>query len=439
MKGLIFTYVLAYGGSLVALFNPFAGLLIYICFSILKPQMVWPWSVPPGHYSRIIGVAMIVGWLFHGFGRWNFGRGRVLLILFFLYWLWMIIATLFSVNSIVSWPYVETTFKILLPFVVGLTVLHSWVQIKQVLWVIIGSIGFVALEFNLSYFSGYNRAALDGFGSLDNNGLAVIMVIGFGLTFFIVNGIFPWWEKALALIINLLSLHTILFSYSRGGMMALIFTASFGFFLIPKKPKHYFIFAILLLIGIRLAGPAVSERFMSSFASAENRDASAQSRLDLWIDCVDVMWHNPIVGIGPANWALIASDYGWEDRKAAHTTWLQVGAELGLPGLLLIGCFYGICFKRMWPIARGQIGEHEPFHQAVAQMVIGSLVGFIVSSQFVSLINLEVPYYLVLLAAVALKLAPVNSSNDGKSQISVNGGIILRSLSKESKQSYGKI
>ena len=46
MKGLLFTYLLTYGGAVVSLFRPFHGLLIYICFAIIKPEALWYWSVP---------------------------------------------------------------------------------------------------------------------------------------------------------------------------------------------------------------------------------------------------------------------------------------------------------------------------------------------------------------------------------------------------------
>jgi len=42
----------------------------------------------------------------------------------------------------------------------------------------------------------------------------------------------------------------------------------------------------------------------------------------------------------------------------------------------------------------------------LARMVIASLVGFMVSSQFVSLEGLELPYYVVMIGAATLKVAP---------------------------------
>ena len=48
MKGLLFTYLMTYGGGLLALFTPFYGLLVYVCFAIVKPDAMWSWSVRVG-------------------------------------------------------------------------------------------------------------------------------------------------------------------------------------------------------------------------------------------------------------------------------------------------------------------------------------------------------------------------------------------------------
>lgn len=405
MKGLLFTYVMTYGGACVALFNPFVGLLIYICFAIIKPTSLWYWSVPQGNYSRIIAIALLVGWLFHGFGNWRFGKGRGILLAFLGFWLWSIPSTLASEQAELGWQFLETTGKILLPFLVGMTLIDSAAKLKQLAWVMMLSLGYVAFEMNLAYYSGFNRLHQVGFAGMDNNSVAIEMVAGAGLALFLAMGAEKWWQKGLALSAAMLMAHAILFAFSRGGMLALLITMCVGFFLIPKKPGYYLIFVLVLLVGGSLAGTEVRDRFMMIFAAEESRDASAQGRLDLWADCWDVMVHNPLLGIGPDHWPLIAPQYGWPEGKEAHTLWLQIGAELGFPGLMFLILFYSLCIIRLWPLARSQVqvGEYDPWYQDVARMVIASLVGFMVSAQFVSLEGLEFPYYVVLLGAGMLK------------------------------------
>src|SRR5437870_1297376 len=86
MKGLIFTYVLTYGGAVAAVYDPFVGLMIYICFAIVKPESMWYWSVPAGNYSRIVAIALLAGWLVRGGGKWQFGAARAVVLAVIGYW-----------------------------------------------------------------------------------------------------------------------------------------------------------------------------------------------------------------------------------------------------------------------------------------------------------------------------------------------------------------
>ena len=42
--------------------------------------------------------------------------------------------------------------------------------------------------------------------------------------------------------------HVIMFSFSRGGMLALALTGLMAFCLIPKKPEHYLVFALACMV-----------------------------------------------------------------------------------------------------------------------------------------------------------------------------------------------
>jgi probable O-glycosylation ligase (exosortase A-associated) len=404
MKGLLFTYGMTYGGALVALFNPFYGLLVYVCFAIVRPEDMWPWSVPHGNYSRTVGLALLAGWALHGFGRWRLGRARGVVAALVGFWLWSVVAVTFASDPEVAWAYVESMAKILLPCLVGITVIDSVGKVKQLAWVILLSEGYVAWEFNLSYFQGYNRLWEEGFGGMDNNSNAIALVACAGLAVFVGLHERRWWLKGLALAAALLMIHAILFSFSRGGMLSLAVTGLVGFLLVPKKWQHYVAFAAVVLLTLRLAGPEVTARFRSTFAGEGQRDASAQSRLELWAGCWDSMQKRPL-GVGPDHWGLIAPEYGFRRGKNAHSLWLEVGASLGFPGLGCLLLFYGLCVARLWPLTRERRPVPAPEYRGLARMVIASLTGFAVAAQFVSLDRLEVPYYVALLGAALLKLS----------------------------------
>jgi O-antigen ligase len=202
-----------------------------------------------------------------------------------------------------------------------------------------------------------------------------------------------------------------MFAFSRGGMLGLIIMGATSFLLIPKKPRHYLIFTLMVLLALRLAGPEVLERFWTTFANPKERDSSAQSRVEMWKTCLEIMGKSPIFGIGPRHFPLVAHLYGYTRLKEAHTLWLQVGAETGVVGLLFLAAFYGVCVRRLWPITRPSYPVADPWYHDSASMVIASITGFAVSAQFVSLVGLEAPYYVVLLGAATLKLTSTQPSS----------------------------
>ena len=405
MKGLLFTYGLCCGGTVIALFNPFVGLLIYVAFSILKPDILWFWSVPAGNYSQLVAIALLIGWVLNGFSSWRFGWGRGVVFALLGFWLWSAISAGFAADQVVAWKYVEAISKITLPFLVGITTIDSVRKLKQLAWVIVLSHGYLALEFNQQYYQGVNVLWESGFAGMDNNSVGIALVTCIGLSFFLGLHSERWWHKALAFGAACLMAHAVMFSYSRGGMLALCISGVVAFLLVRKQRKHYLLFGLVALLLLRMAGPEVRQRFMTVFTDPSKRDAAAQTRLDLWTDCWQVMLQHPILGAGPDHWPLVAHEFGWPRGKEAHSLWLQTGAELGFPGLACLALFYGLCIARLWRITRSGEEHSEPWMLYLAQMVITSLIGFAVSAQFVSLEALEVPYYIALIGAGVLKFS----------------------------------
>jgi putative inorganic carbon (hco3(-)) transporter len=424
MKGAIFAYVLAYGGALCSLFNPFIGLLVYVCFAILKPDLLWSWSLSGGgRFSLIVAVAMCVGWMLNGFGQWRFGRARVVVAAFVGFWVWSILSAMGAPTQQVAWTFVSGMGRILLPFIVGITLIDSIKKVKQLAWTLMLSQAYLAFEFNLSYYSGFNIVQQLGFGGMDNNTLAIGMVTGAGLALFLGLGADRWWHTAVAFVGALLMIHVVFFSFSRGGMLAAITLGLISFVIVPKRPRHTVIFAVAVLLALRLAGPEVRERFGTAFVGETDRDFSAQSRVELWRLCWDLMLEHPVLGVGPEHFGLVVHEYGWPAGKEAHTLWLQTGAELGFPGLFFLLALYGACIVRLLPLARGRGESHDPWSGHAARMVIAALVGFAVSAQFVTVEGLELPYYIALVGAGVLKLATSPSSPKGQRSTDERAGV----------------
>ncbi len=404
--GLLFTYALAYGGAAVSLVRPFYGLLIYICFAIIRPESLWHWSVPAGNYSRIIAIALLIGWALNGFGNFRLGGAKWIVGSLVAYWLWACFSAAFCENIEVALAFLESQAKIVLPVVVGATLIENRKQLQQLAWTIALSLGYVAYDLNMSFFQGFNRLEMVGFGGMDNNCMAISLVTGVGLAFFLGFGTKNLLGKLVAFACAAFMAHAIFFSFSRGGMLALCIVGVTTFWLIPKTPGALALFALGGLVALRMAGVEVVERFTMTFADAEQRDASAQSRLDMWMLCIDIMLKSPLVGLGPDHFTVHAHEFGLTPGKEAHTLWLQIGAEVGIVGLAFLLAYYLMTIQGLRKFLKQNRRVHydDPFIMHVPRMVITSLVGFMVAAQFVSLEGLEIPYYVALLGAAAIKL-----------------------------------
>jgi O-antigen ligase len=142
---------------------------------------------------------------------------------------------------------------------------------------------------------------------------------------------------------------------------------------------------------------------METFAQENGvREASAQSRLDLWRDCMILLAEDPVMGCGPDHWPLHAHEFGWPAGKEAHSLWVQTLVELGIPGFLMYTGFFLTVLFRCWYMLQKTLNDEDAWFADSARMTIASIIGFMVSAQFVSLEALEIPYYVALLGAGSL-------------------------------------
>jgi O-antigen ligase len=404
MKGLIFVYGMTYGGAAISLFNPFWGFLIYVAFGNLKPDALWFWSVTPGNYSRIVAIGFLVGWLLHGMGSWKFGKaaGTVYCLLF--YWAWMVMQACITPAQKDAWFTLDILSKVFLPLIAGLTLIDSVTRLKQLAWVLVTTQGYLALEFNQQYYAHRITDLTWNFAGLDNNGIAITTVTALGLTLFMAMHAERWWQRLAGFGAAGLMAHVVLFSMSRGGMLAMGVTGLTSFLLIPKKPLHILVLIAGLLVVWRLAGKEVQQEFLTTFADKEDRDASAESRFQLTRDSLTEMIKHPLLGCGMENWVNVAPEYGWPKGKRAHNTWTEIGATLGIPGLAAILLFYGLTCYRLLPIASKNAPVTDPWLRGLARAVIAATAGFFISAAFVTVDRIELPYYVVMLGAGVLKL-----------------------------------
>jgi probable O-glycosylation ligase (exosortase A-associated) len=405
MKGLVLTYIITIAGTIAAFRYPLIGLQVYVGLAILRPQWIFGFAGDLSNLSFMVGVAVLIGWALQGFGSWSFGRGRLIVMALLLFFVWFLISATQALQPDRSFKVVEVQLKYMLPFLVGVTLMKDEKDWRPMLWTIVLTQAYVGLEMHIDYLvKGFNTAS-EGFGGMDNNCFGATLATVLGPAIALMMSSRGWTARALAGISAALILHTALLTFSRGTMVGLLAVGLVAFVLMPKRPKHLGALVVTVAIALYFTGPQLWDRYASTFAAAEERDGSAESRLELWQDCIHVIKEHPVFGVGPSNWVVIADQYGWPPGKSAHSVWMETSAEMGILGGGLLFFFFASAALRLWPVARMRQTEENADRVVLAQGVVLSVVGFVVAAQFVSVPGLEAPYYIVMLGAAMLKTA----------------------------------
>ena len=212
------------------------------------------------------------------------------MIVFFLsYVLWFLVSASQALEPAVSVPFILELFKLALPFFVGVTLMEGQDDWRRMLWVIVLAQGYVGLEQNINYLvKGYNSAAL-GFGGMDNNCFAASLVTVLGPALALMISSTRWYSRVLACAAAAFILHTTFLTFSRGAMIGLIALAVTAFVIMPKRPRYIAALLLTGLIAARFVGPELLNRYKSAFAAPDERDASSESRLELWMSCLEVI------------------------------------------------------------------------------------------------------------------------------------------------------
>lgn len=410
MIPLIITYSITIVGAVSGLFVPLYGLFAYMCLSMLRPADLWEGSVPEGNYSRIVAICVILGWLFQGCGNFRFGRARPIFWCLGGYWVWAIISAFFAEYRSFAWISVDTRSKIILPVIIGFTLIDSMQKLRLLAWVLVGSQALIAFagHYSAYVFNQENWLMTQGLGGYDNNDTAAGMVMICGVAFMM--GLSETgWRKWLALGCAGLMFNAAILSYSRGALLGLFVIAAITLLLNRKEPRHHWILILALIVSLKFFGPYARERAAQIVFKGRDSiaDNSAESRLKYWKQGIQWMLDNPVVGIGPGNFLPRAANvYG--RTRAAHSIWISTGAELGLPGLLLLIGTYGFTIREAWRLARRSTYP-ESSGRDIGRMALLGIPGFLVCATFLSIWGLEQAYFLILLVGGAVTLTSFES------------------------------
>ncbi len=186
--------------------------------------------------------------------------------------------------------------------------------------------------------------------------------------------------------------------------MGLASVGAYCWYRSPKKGKALVVLAIAVLFMVLLAPQSYWDEIASSTSEETMSDeGTGGARLYTWGIGMDMFLSNPIIGIGQSNfpWTFDQYEKGkFNDRsfggRQAHSAWVTLISELGLAGIVIMGAMLLQCYKdlklvrmRFGPVdSRQRHGQTmqagEDVRMYLGRAMEGSLIGYIVSSVFIS-------------------------------------------------------
>lgn len=120
---------------------------------------------------------------------------------------------------------------------------------------------------------------------------------------------------------------------------------------------------------------------LDTFINVGDNAYSQLTRLEAWRIIGEIVKVNPILGLGPANYRFYTPLFpilGWQVQFNSHNNYVDLIAQTGILGLLLILWFFWEVWQMGWRL-RHPVGEGT-FAQAYVYGVMGGLVGAAVSA-----------------------------------------------------------
>lgn len=403
--GFTLTILATIAAVAVGLFNPIFSLMVYYAFSILRPQQLWFWITnwPIERLSFCIALVTIIGWAGKSFG--NLAGLRAIWLPLLGLGVYLLSGAVAMQISFVSqeraWDALLLQLKIGLMAWITVTLIKNEKHLHIFAYLIAGTLGYLAWVFNSAYyFDGWNRIWPIGFGGVDNNGIAMIMVMGIPVAFFLAVNTTKWWIKVALFLAVACEVHAVLFSFSRSAQLGLVIVTATIFVIalvrLPRKGLTVAIAVIFVALGLRLAGTEVRDRFSSIFNDAADRDVSAASRFATWSAAWGCMKDHPL-GVGPRNFNLISDQYGLVRNKSVHSLFLQTGADYGILGMVGLATFYFATMFKTFKMASSDTARRLVWPRYYGHMVCVSLGGFLVCSIFIGMESIESGYIISLL------------------------------------------
>jgi O-antigen ligase len=219
----------------------------------------------------------------------------------------------------------------------------------------------------------------------DANYEALTLITGIPLAIWMVwDETGTWWKRVGAVCAGIMA-GGVLLTQSRAGLIAALVMGLAAVVVSRRKVLALGLFAIALAVGVMMAPAELTNRFHSIKlkGTATNGDEdSSRTHYELLKAGIAMIESSPLTGVGLERFKDVAPHYNHEflqvagRRYIAHNTYLQIGAETGLPVLILFLALMTIAFVNC---RAGRRSNDAPL-AAMAKAIQLGLIGYSVAA-----------------------------------------------------------
>jgi O-antigen ligase len=374
----------------------FRALVVFSFLYYARPEdAISPLRLVP--LSKIVGLVCVIG-LIAGLGRRRKMKFPLALTFLLLLFAQMIISIPFATawRGGAFWTVVNFSKGVVVALLIGLLV-ETLPQLRRLLFVQAAAVSFMALSSLVLHHTNSGRLIGAAGGIFENsNDLAINVAVNLPLCFAFFLRARGGLRKAMWGIPVVAMLAVVLLTYSRSGFLSLVMAGIVGLWQFGIKGRRYHLIllavvAIVLMMAFAPENYAIRLQsiFVGRMAGSKDR-GSQEARKELLETSLHMMAQHPLLGVGPGNFPIVTGKW-----LVAHNTYAEMGAEVGVPALLLFLLVLGAGMNNLFVAQRSALYKANDEFRILTGGLMASMAAYMLGAFFADTAYNLFPYFLV--------------------------------------------
>ena len=405
MRDLLLAVLLA-GSCGWALRAPWIGAITWTVVSLASPHIAFGYGSATWPVAMLVASCTFIGMLFNKERINPFYNSAIVLTALLM--VWMTITLPLSLVPELCYDTWDRSMKITVMLLVTIALLDTRKKLEVFIWTNVCAIGYWGVKGGVfSIMTGGNSIILGPGGFIgENNALALAEIVILPLLRYVqLQAGKRWIRLGLGAAMALIAIAALV-SHSRGALLGMIAMALIFWWRNKNKAR----WAVMLVLAAAVALAALPDEYWARMGTINTyeEDNSAQGRINSWRLAFNIANDRFFGGGFRLTVPWIFAKYAPNPRVilVAHSIYFQMLGEQGYVGLLLflsIGITTWLNATKLRSIGKGR--PDLKWAHDLGSMVQVSMVGYAVTGAFLSMALFDLPYNMMAITALGLRLA----------------------------------